>query len=444
MKDTSGPGVKAAAQVGDELPAGTALCQGQYRIVRYLNSGGFGVTYLAHDSLGRKVVIKECFPGAMCCRSQGTVRLRSASHRMDFSRVVELFEREARALAQLEHPNIVGVHQIFKDNGTAYMAMDFVEGPDLLTLLETQRKSFKPSAVRRMLLQLLKALAFVHKNGMLHRDISPDNILLTHGGTPVLIDFGAAREGAVRATRVLSRIHTVKDGYSPQEFYLAGSKQAEPSDLYALAATFHHIIVGRAPPNSNERLAAVAQKQRDPYRPLVGRVPGYDARFLGAIDQCLGLFAGDRLPSAQAWFDIISGKAPMAPAVPSELSDDVKRRISELVTETSSFIEEVEATAPEAEAAAPQAPDPKEEALAAEREYWAILNEDPEEIRAEIEQFNALESKRENKKAGASGRAGSKARVAARWSSLLGSVFGGFLGPRRETGTVEAMEPLRK
>ena len=260
-----------AKPVGDELPAGTVLCQGQFTIQRYLNAGGFGITYLAHDSLNRNVVIKECFPGAMCCRAEGTVRLRSKSHEMDFERVVALFEREARALAQLQHPNIVGVHQIFRDNGTAYMAMDYIEGRDLFDVLETQPEPFSPEEVTRILGQLLAALSFVHKNGILHRDISPDNILLTPDGQPVLIDFGAARESAVRATRVLSRIHTVKDGYSPQEFYLSGSAQDQSSDLYALAATLYHLITGHPPPNSNHRLAAVASRDRCVYQRQVAQ-----------------------------------------------------------------------------------------------------------------------------------------------------------------------------
>ena len=112
---------------GDELSPGTVLCGGQYTIESYLNSGGFGITYLARDSLGRKIVIKECFPGAICCRTRSTVRLRSKGSAPEFSKILDLFEKEARALSELQHPYIVGVHQIFKDNDTAYMALDFVD-----------------------------------------------------------------------------------------------------------------------------------------------------------------------------------------------------------------------------------------------------------------------------------------------------------------------------
>jgi serine/threonine protein kinase len=376
--------------VGDELQPGTSLCQGQYTVVRYINAGGFGVTYLALDSLGRKVVIKECYPGALCCRARGTVRLRSTANETDFDSIIALFEREARALAQLEHPNIVGVHQIFKENGTAYMAMDFVEGPDLFEIIETQPERLTPKEVTRILKALLKALSFVHEQGILHRDISPDNILMAPGGIPVLIDFGAAREGAARATRVLSRIHAVKDGYSPQEFYLAGSSQEKSSDLYALAATVHHLIVGCPPPNSNIRLAAVAQDEADPYAPLLGRYKDYDESFLAAIDRCLSLFSKDRLRSAEEWLACIESGALRARPGEGLIGVALEQRIAEIVTETRAYIEEEQSKVVEVEEDSADAPDPMEEKRAAERAYWAILNEDPEEIRAEVERAQAL------------------------------------------------------
>lgn len=367
------------AAYGDELPPGTELCHGQYTIEKYLNSGGFGVTYLTRDSLGRKVVIKECFPNAMCCRSGEMVRLRSKSYVTDFERVVELFEKEARALAHLQHPNIVGVHQIFKDNGTAYMALDFVDGLDLLDIMAADPGSLTPDVVTGLLTKLLEALTYVHENGILHRDISPDNILLDSGGSPVLIDFGAARESATRASRILSRVHTVKDGYSPQEFYFAGSEQKPSSDLYALAATFHHLIAGSPPPNSSNRLGAVAENRLDPYVALLGRFEAYDDHVLGTIDQCLSLFAKDRLESAAAWRDELDAERRTAARQARAQSDhEIELRIAELVAQNRQSLDE-QAGAPEPVELAPE-PEVKEDPkLQAEREYWAILNEDPAE-----------------------------------------------------------------
>jgi hypothetical protein len=289
---------------GDELPPGAELCAGQYVIERYLNSGGFGVTYLARDSLGRSVVIKECFPSAMCHRQGQTVRLRSASSEDEFGAILELFEKEARALAALQHPYIVGVHQFFRDNNTAYMAMDFVDGKTLLDIIENDPDRLSPDDVNKLLLQILEALSYIHGHDILHRDISPDNILIDADNLPVLIDFGAARESASRVSRVLSKVLTVKDGYSPQEFYLAGSDHASSSDLYALAATFYHVVRRKAPPSSHSRLAATARHKVDPLEPL-GDVEGYDPHFIDAINTCLSVFPKDRLQSAASWRDKI-------------------------------------------------------------------------------------------------------------------------------------------
>jgi len=385
-EDSIDPAPEPGSAFGDELPPGTQLCYGQYTIDKYLNSGGFGVTYLTRDSLGRRVVIKECFPNIMCCRAGDLVRLRSLSYEADFVRIVELFEKEARALAHLQHPNVVGVHQIFKDNGTAYMALDYVEGMDLLDVYEKTPEVLTADVLVALLKSLLTALSYVHANGILHRDISPDNILLDHTNTPVLIDFGAAREGASRASRILSRVHTVKDGYSPQEFYFAGSKQSPSSDLYALAATFYHLITGDPPPNSNQRLAAVAENRPDPFVPLASRFPEFDPAVLASIDTCLNLFSKDRIESASAWLEAIEHKQQSAPAseVLASTEIGVEAIIAKLVDEHRKIMEEKENTPTDVSEPVEEPPteDPK---AAAEREYWSILNEDPSEWRAELE-----------------------------------------------------------
>ena len=139
----------------DELAPGQTLLRGQYRIERYLNSGGFGITYLARDSLDRLVVIKECYPGALCHRQDAVVRPRSRTLHGEFRAMVGLFLREARNLAKLSHVNIVGVHQVFEDNATAYMALDLVEGRDLLEIIADGADRLRPADVQAILLQLL-------------------------------------------------------------------------------------------------------------------------------------------------------------------------------------------------------------------------------------------------------------------------------------------------
>ncbi len=306
MGDAQAAKLSKTSELPDELlRAGDTLLHGQYRIESYLGVGGFGVTYLAKDSLNRRVVIKECFPNALCTRSNGRVHARTRSQQAEYETVVKSFREEALRMAKLKHPNIVGVHQVFEDNATAYIALDFIKGRNLLEIIEDEREELSPEAIKRILLQLLDAISYVHQHEILHRDISPDNILLDDVGKPILIDFGASREQATRASRALSALHIVKDGYSPQEFYLSNGVQTESSDIYSLAATFYHLIMGKPPPNSQVRLAALAAEELDPYVEIPPRTPGYDGYFLGAIDKALAVFPKHRLQSATEWIEEI-------------------------------------------------------------------------------------------------------------------------------------------
>jgi serine/threonine protein kinase len=285
----------------DELEPGTKLLKGQYTITRYLNSGGFGITYLAKDSLDRNVVIKECFPAAFSRRSKTVVAARSRAHTAELRSVVQLFVKEARSLSKIVHPNIVAVHQVFEDNGTAYMALDYVDGLDLQQIIDGQGTLPTPAEIVVITEKLLHAIGFIHANDMLHRDISPDNVLISSAGEPVLIDFGAAREQASQSNRAMSALRVVKDGYSPQEFYIAGSEQGPWSDLYALGATFYHLISGEAPVNGQARLAALAEDRPDPYSKLEGRFEGFPPGFLAAIDKALSTLPKQRLQTAGEW-----------------------------------------------------------------------------------------------------------------------------------------------
>jgi serine/threonine protein kinase len=288
----------------DELQPGAKLLKGQYTITRYINSGGFGITYLAKDSLDRDVVIKECFPSSVCRRSKVMVAARSRAHTAELRSIVQLFVREARNLAKIVHPNIVAVHQVFEDNGTAYMAIDFIDGLDLQQIIDGEGETLAPEHIVRIADKLLAAVGFIHDNDMLHRDISPDNVLVNKAGEPILIDFGAAREQASKTTRAMSALRVVKDGYSPQEFDIAGSEQGPWSDLYALGATLYHVISGEAPVNGQARLAALAEDKPDPYVRLAGRFEGYPPGFLEAIDRAMNTMPKARLQTAAEWLEM--------------------------------------------------------------------------------------------------------------------------------------------
>lgn len=328
------------------LPVGTSLSGGKFTITDHLGIGGFGITYRAIDNtLGRAIVVKECFPEDFCFRDGLQVFPRNQGLAETFRATVKMFMREARSLAQLRHPNIVAVHSVFEENDTAYMVLDLIEGRDLYDILDAQTAPLPPARVKEILLQLLDAIEKVHEMDLLHRDISPDNILIEANGTPVLIDFGAARGEASRRTRAVSSLLVVKEGYSPQEFYIAGAEQSPSSDLYALGATFYHVLSGEAPPNSQSRLVDVAGKKPDPSPPLLGRIEGYDDGFLRAIDMAMEIHPADRLQSAAKWRAMIlegeaedasrprSGSRPQSGAISLELEMSLTQLVQETNTE---------------------------------------------------------------------------------------------------------------
>ena len=178
----------------EELLPGTSLLLGQYRISRFLNSGGFGITYVAKDGLDRDVVLKECFVEAFCSRNRSVVQARSDNNRAHLHRALASFAEEARILASLSHPNIVRIHQLFEENNTAYMSLDFVAGHDLIEIVDEKKMALGADQIVGMAAKLISAVGHVHDRQLLHCDISPDNICVTPTGEPVLIDFGAARK----------------------------------------------------------------------------------------------------------------------------------------------------------------------------------------------------------------------------------------------------------
>ncbi len=308
----------------DELKPGTELMHGQYTIEGFLAAGGFGITYLARDSLNRRMVIKECFPGSLCRRRNCSVTPRSRAHQNELKSIVRLFSQEAMSLAKANHPNIVGVHQVFEENNTAYMALDFVQGRDLLEILEDDPETLEPALVEGYLTKVLDAIKHIHQLGILHRDISPDNIIINEQNEPILIDFGAARESEnEKATRMLSALRVVKDGYSPQEFYIAGSDQTPSCDLYSLAASFYHLITKELPPDSQWRLSACAAGDDDPYVSLGEKTDAYSTNFVTALDKAIAILPRDRMQNAEEWIAHMTSAAPVVSEITSSRADFV-------------------------------------------------------------------------------------------------------------------------
>lgn len=285
----------------DELPPGSVLFHGQYEIDSVITSGGFGIAYFAKDHTGKDVVIKECFSGAHCRRLRSRVRPRSAGSQREMSKILKHFLKEARSLSTLNHPNVVHVHQVFQENDTAYMVLDRIQGQDLLDLIDASPIKRTPAWVTELTVKMIRALDYIHKSDILHRDISPDNIIINLEEQPVLIDFGAASwiSDAGHASR--SALTVVKDGYSPHELYFPGGNVGPWSDVYSLGASLYHVITGTAPADSQSRIAARAGQAPDPLSPLAGTVAGYPEGFLESIDKALRIFPADRHQSAESW-----------------------------------------------------------------------------------------------------------------------------------------------
>jgi serine/threonine protein kinase len=235
------------------------MLDGRYRIGRVLGHGGFGITYLAWDeNLQLRLAIKEYLPRDSASRAPDGVSLAVYSGRAgeQFTYGLERFLEEARALAHfVQHPGIVTVTNFFRAHGTGYCVTDYVEGITLGHYLEQQPGGrISVVAALKLLTPVMDALWAVHKEGLLHRDLSPDNIYISRSGRVELLDFGAARFAAGEHSKSLSII--LKPGYAPEEQYRTKGNQGPWTDVYGLAATFYRAITGQLPPESLDRLEA--------------------------------------------------------------------------------------------------------------------------------------------------------------------------------------------
>jgi serine/threonine protein kinase len=237
------------------LPPGTIIHH-KFLLGRVLGHGGFGITYLAWDlTLNFKLAIKEYLPQQLATRSAGqnTVTVYKSTLTEEFRYGLTKFIEEARTLARFnEHPNIVTVRDYFEANGTAYLVMNYYEGVTLQRYLASKGGKISVEQSLKIFMPVLDALKEVHAAGILHRDISPDNLLIDKSGRVILIDFGAARQAMGDKSKSLSVI--MKAGYSPPEQYQSRGKQGPWTDIYAVAASFYRAITGIAPLEAIDRL----------------------------------------------------------------------------------------------------------------------------------------------------------------------------------------------
>jgi len=237
------PGTDAA----NALPAGHRLHEFELRGV--IGVGGFGIVYRAFDhSLERDVAIKEYLPAALAGRSgKQQVSLLSASHSETFALGMSSFVNEAKLLARFDHPSLLKVHRFWEDNGTAYMVMPLYRGVTLRQLRQNAQRCPDGEWLLRLADQLLGALDVMHREGVFHRDIAPDNVIVADDAPPVLLDFGAARRVISDRSQTLTAI--LKPSYAPLEQYAESQsmRQGPWTDFYALGATLHYLITGKPP-----------------------------------------------------------------------------------------------------------------------------------------------------------------------------------------------------
>ena len=236
----------------DALPPGYLLHQ--YRISKTLGGGGFSIVYLARDIRTKQlVVIKEYIPGEQATRRDGeTVESLSVDTATTFNTGLKRFLDEANSLSKINHPNIVRVIDFFRENNTVYMVMNYEQGKDLRWYIKRHDGRMTEKFIRTVFPQLLVGLRELHNHRLLHLDIKPANVYLRNDGSPVLIDFGAARQVLSSEDSKLPPTYT--PGFAPPEMHLNRGLLGPWSDIYSVGATMYACFAGAAPQSADARL----------------------------------------------------------------------------------------------------------------------------------------------------------------------------------------------
>lgn len=269
----------------------------KYLLGKALGQGGFGITYLAWDcNLERKLAIKEFFPRELVSRApgEGRVDLFSRDLQEQYRYGLEKFLAEAKTLALFEsHPSIVAVKDYFEEYNTAYLVMPYLEGLNLFEYLLQKEERLELTQAVQIIMPILDALKVVHQKGLMHRDVSPDNIFITKEGRVILLDFGAARHALGEKAKNVSII--LKPGFAPEEQYRLKSEQGPWTDIYAAAATLYRMITGQMVPDALERL-----NEDLIIRPLLAKA-AVSAPFEEVLLKALAVKAKDRFQTVAAF-----------------------------------------------------------------------------------------------------------------------------------------------
>ena len=237
------------------LTTNSFLQGGKYKIEKVLGQGGFGITYLAtQELLDRKVCIKEFFFKDSCSRNTGgEVTLGTIGNRDLVERFLNKFIKEARTLSQLDHPNIIRILDIFKENGTAYYVMDYIEGSSLEDIVNS-RGALSESEAITYIKQVANALEYIHQRSINHLDVKPANIMVRKSDNKaILIDFGVSKQYDSQGEQTSTTPVGISYGYAPIEQYRPGGviTFSPQADIYALGATLYKLVTGVTPLSAN-------------------------------------------------------------------------------------------------------------------------------------------------------------------------------------------------
>lgn len=270
-----------ATSKNQTLPIGYMLQD--YIITKVLSTGGFSFVYLAQDMNKNTVAIKEFMPTGLALREEGaTVLLGSDDDAATFRHGLKCFFEEGLALAKIDHKNIVRVINFFRENNTVYMVMQYERGKSLQEYILSQPEPVNEKFVRRVFGELLNGLREVHAQKLLHLDIKPANIYIRLDGSPVLLDFGSARQTLTQVQSKLSPSYT--PGFAPPEQYFERTQLGPWSDIYSVGASMYSCLVRSAPTAANLRV------KEDFLAPAVKVGKGiYSEELLKIIDNTLKL-----------------------------------------------------------------------------------------------------------------------------------------------------------
>ena len=295
------------------------------RVDRVLGQGTFGITYLVTDEvLGKSFALKEFLPRKYSVRKEdGSLQAASKSSEDLFNAGLSHFLTEGRTVAPLDHPNIVTVFRCFEANGTAYLLMPYYRGEALHTLLR-RSGTLKADEALALLLPLLDALEFIHRQGVVHQDIKPANIYITDKGSPILLDFGAAGQRLGSGPSLHWKLGS--EGYAAAEQSDANGQVGAWTDIYGLAATLYRSITGQVPVAAAQRRRALAQGDPDPLQPLTSLVPRreFDG-LLDAIDEGLSVTPQSRPQSVQRWRSSFDKKKSGQESASTAFSTDIEQ-----------------------------------------------------------------------------------------------------------------------